>query len=384
MLAERPKILYLVHDLSDSTVHKRVAMLKDGGADVTILGFHRNNTPPRSIHGFTAIPLAKTYDGKFIHRTLITLRMAVTISKYKAYFVKADVVIARTLEMLSIAVSIQSFISRSPTLVYECLDIHRLLLKQNIIGTALRALEGWLAKRASLLITSSPAFIREYFDKYSLVRCPSYLIENKIYQPVPQIQPILTRTATTPWRIGWFGAIRCHKSLNILISLVQQMSGKVEVIIRGKPSYDQFEDFHKQTSGIQGLSFEGPYKNPDDLEKIYGDVHFTWAVDMFEEGLNSSWLLPNRIYEGGYYGSVPLVQNHVETGKHVKSFGAGVQLTAPLQDQLIKFFKTLTTDEYKILQTQAQVVPVNNWILTKDDAVYLVHKLTNLRKENNE
>jgi len=162
------------------------------------------------------------------------------------------------------------------------------------------------------------------------------------------------------------------------------MSGKVEVIIRGKPSYDQFEDFHKQTSGIQGLSFEGPYKNPDDLEKIYGDVHFTWAIDMFEEGLNSSWLLPNRIYEGGYYGSVPLVQNHVETGKHVKSFGAGVQLTAPLQDQLIKFFKTLTTDEYKILQTQAQVVPVNNWILTKDDAVYLVHKLTNLRKENNE
>ena len=378
------KILYLVHDLSDSTVHKRVAMLKDGGADVTIMGFYRNNTPPTSIHGAPAIALSKTYDGKFIHRILTTLRMVATISKHKAYFVRSDVVIARTLEMLAIAVRGRSLISPSPTLVYECLDIHRLLLKQNIIGTALRRLEGWLAKRASLLITSSPAFIREYFDKYSLVRCPSYLIENKIYQPVLQTQPVLTRAAATPWRIGWFGAIRCHKSLSILTSLAQQMNGKIEVIIRGKPSYDQFENFDKQILSIQGLRFDGPYKNPDDLEKIYSDVHFTWAIDMFEEGLNSSWLLPNRIYEGGYYGSVSLVQGHVETGKHLKLLGTGVQLTSPLQAQLIEFFNSLTKDKYKILQTLAQTVPVNNWILTKDDAVHLVHKLTNLRKENYE
>ena len=66
--------------------------------------------------------------------------------------------------------------------------------------------------------------------------------------------------------------------------------GKVEVIIRGRPSLDQFDDFTKQTTGIPGLSFKGPYKNPDDLQKIYSEVHFTWAIDMFEEGLNSSWL----------------------------------------------------------------------------------------------
>ncbi len=384
MLAKHPKILYLVHDLSDSTVHKRVAMLKDGGADITIMGFHRNDTPPTSIHGAPAIAIAKTYDGKFIHRILTTLRMVVTISKHKTYFAESDVIIARTLEMLAIAVRGRSLITPPPALAYECLDIHRLLLKQNIIGTILRGLEGWLSKRASLLITSSPAFVREYFEKYSLVTCPTYLIENKIYQPVPEPQPVLTREAVTPWRIGWFGAIRCYKSLNILTSLVQQMSGKVEVIIRGKPSTDQFEDFEKQTSGIQGLSFEGPYKNPDDLEKIYGNVHFTWAIDMFEEGLNSSWLLPNRIYEGGYYGSVPLVQDHVETGKHVKNLGTGVQLAAPLEIQLISFFKSLTENAYKTLQAQAQAVPQNNWILTKDDSVHLVHTLTNLRKENNE
>lgn len=384
MPEQQLKTLYLVHDLSDSTVHKRVAMLKDGGADVTIMGFHRNDNPPTSIHGFQAIPLAKTYDGKFIHRILTTLRMVAAISKHRHYFAASDVVIARTLEMLAIAVRGRSLVSPAPVLVYECLDIHRLLLKQNFMGAALRALEGWLSKRASLLLTSSPAFVREYFNVYSSVKCPAYLIENKIYQPAPQPQPTLNREAVTPWRIGWFGAIRCHKSLTILTSLVRQMNGKVEVIIRGKPSYDQFEDFDQQTSGIEGLSFEGPYKNPDDLENIYGDVHFTWAIDMFEEGLNSSWLLPNRIYEGGYYGSVPLVQNHVETGKHAKSLGTGVQLSSPLEPQLIEFFKNLTADNYKILQEQAQSVEPHHWILTRDDSKHLVQTLSDLRKENNE
>lgn len=375
------KIVYLVHDLSDSTVHKRVAMLKDGGADVTVMGFYRTHTPPSKIHGAPAIALARTYDGKFIHRILTTLRMVIGIPAYKNIFSESDIVIARTLEMLAISVRGRSLISPPPVLAYECLDIHRLLLKQNFIGTALRTLERWLSKRASLLLTSSPAFIREYFKRYSSVTCPSYLIENKIYQPVTIPQPVLKREAMTPWRIGWFGAIRCRKSLKVLISLVGQMNGKVEVIIRGKPSYDQFEDFDKQTSGIQGLRFEGPYKNPDDLEKIYSDIHFTWAIDMFEEGLNSSWLLPNRIYEGGYYGSVPLVQDHVETGKHVRELGTGVPLSNPLEEQLIDFFKTLTSEDYQTLQKQAQAVPVDTWVLTKDDSTHLVQTLKDLIKK---
>ena len=37
-----------------------------------------------------------------------------------------------------------------------------------------------------------------------------------------------------------------------------------------------------------------------------GDVHFTWAIDFYEAGANSDWLLPNRLYEGGAHGAVPI------------------------------------------------------------------------------
>ena len=49
-----------------------------------------------------------------------------------------------------------------------------------------------------------------------------------------------------------------------------------------------------------------PTATREDLAAIYGEVHFTWAIDFFEEGLNSSWLLPNRLYEGCRFGAVPI------------------------------------------------------------------------------
>lgn len=374
-------ILYLVHDLSDSTVHKRALMLKDGGANVTIMGFYRRSPAPLSIHGFPVIALAQTHDGQFKDRILKTVQTILTLRKHRQYFADADIILARTLEMLAIAVRGRSLITPLPVVVYESLDIHRLLLKQNLIGKALRSLEGWLSKRASLVITSSPAFIREYFDQISSVTCPRYLIENKVYQNHVIERPIISPLQTPPWKIGWFGAIRCRKSLNILTELVNQMGGQVEVIIRGKPSLDQFDDFYGQVSNIKGIRFEGAYQNPDDLEKIYSEVHFTWAIDMFEEGLNSAWLLPNRIYEGGLYASVPLAQENVETGAYLKNLGIGKLLPNPLLPSLIQFLRELKNETYEQLHQQAFQIPVECFVMTQDDSLKLIQRLSLLKKD---
>jgi succinoglycan biosynthesis protein ExoL len=294
----------------------------------------------------------------------ITLYAAFTIYRHHHNFTDADIVIARTLEMLSIAVRGRGLCRHPPSLVYESLDIHRLLLKPNVIGKTLRALEGWLSKRASLLMTSSPAFIREYFEKISQVTCPILLVENKVYEPQPKMSEIYMRRASAPWRIGWFGAIRCRKSLSILTHLVQHMDGAVEVIIRGKPALDQFEDFYIQ----------------DDLQHIYHDVHFTWAIDMFEEGLNSSWLLPNRVYEGGRYGSVPIAQSCVETGRYLKNLEIGVILDAPLEQSLLSFFQRLKADDYTNLQEKSYAAPAETWVMNNKDSKELIEKLASLKR----
>ncbi|MCB9988455.1 MAG: glycosyl transferase family 1 [Rhodospirillales bacterium] len=375
-------ILYLVHDLSDAGVKKRTAMMRDGGAQVRVAGFRRSEQPPADVSGAPAVDWGRTYNGGFVQRVAAVLREIIGLKKHRALFVEVDIIVARNLEMLALAVRGRGLCKTPPVIVYESIDIHRLLLNNGPVGIVLRALEGWLSRRASALITSSPAFIDNYFKPRSRVDLPIKLVENKVYMPGVTVARNEMRSAGPPWRIGWFGALRCAKSLKILSDLARESAGRIEVIIRGKPSYDQMPDFDRVVGETPGVTYAGPYRYPDDLAVIYGDVHFTWAIDMFEEGLNSTWLLPNRIYEGGLYGCVPLAQSHVETGRLLTSLGTGVQLDEPLADSVRAFFNDVTPDHYRELAKAAQGVPVSRWLCGPDEGREFVSWLENLKREN--
>lgn len=379
MTASAPNILYLVHDLADPAVARRIAMLRDGGARVSVAGFRRTAESVPAVSGCTAIDLGRTYNGGFPQRILSVLRETLLLGRHRKLFTGADIVIARNLEMLALAVRGRGLCTDTPpALVYESLDIHRLLLNRGMAGSALRALEGWLSRRASGLIVSAPAFVSGYFDALSRVALPVRLVENKVYPPPAAGQLAAPRPAGPPWRVGWFGAIRCAKSFSILSNLAARSDGAIEVVIRGRPAYDQIPDFDRAVAQAPGLRFEGPYKNPDDLAAIYGEVHFTWAIDMFEEGLNSSWLLPNRLYEGGLYGAIPLARENVETGRFIRDLGIGVTLADPLEDALEAFFTALTPGGYADLAAASAAVPVSAWICTGADCRDLVAWLAGL------
>jgi len=374
------KILYLVHDLADPAVHKRAAMLRDGGALLTMAGFNRTAEPIADIAGCATVDLGRTYNGGFIQRIWSVLREVIVLRRRLPLFTDADVIIARNLEMLALAVRGRSLCTPPPALVYECLDIHRLLLGKGPVGTGLRALEGWLSKRASALITSSPAFVTQYFEAMSKVKLPVKLIENKVYAPdQPHSTDLPARTSGPPWKIGWFGVIRCRKSLDLLTELVKYCHGSVQVIIRGRPAFDQIPDFNKIVATTPGLSFAGPYKNPDDLAEMYHDVHFSWSIDMYEEGLNSSWLLPNRLYEGGLFNVVPIALKSVETGQFLKQHGIGVTLGQPPDSFLKSFFRNLTKKQYENLEKRAMEILKPAWRADKKECEAFVGYLKSLK-----
>lgn len=377
-----PKILYLVHDLNDPGVARRVAMLRDGGAHVIVFGFYRGAVAKSSLAGAPAVALSATRNGNFIGRIGAVIWHLFTLQKYKTDFAAADIIIARNLEMLALAVRGCALTRTKVPVVYEVLDIHRLMVRDDMIGMILRTLEGWLGKRADLLITSSPAFVAHYFRPRSKLNLPIRLIENKVYNSLgrlPAAPP--PQTPGPPWVIGWFGAIRCRKSLAILKHLVAQSNGQIQVIIRGRPAYDQFENFDRDVSNTPGLQFMGPYQYPDDLALIYGQIHFTYTVDYFEEGLNSSWLLPNRLYEGGAMGRVPIALAPVATGAFLEKHHIGVRLQEPLLPALQTFFSRLTPDQYHTLAATCAAVPRTNWVADQNEMYDLVAFLSSLKEK---
>ncbi len=374
------KILLLAHDLSDPAIHRRAVMLREGGAAVTVAGFRRTPDEIAEVAGCPAVNLGRTYNAGFAQRILSVLREIALLDRHRSLFADTDIIIGRNLEMLAVGVRGLSMSKPSTALVYESLDIHRLLLRGDIMGRTLRWLEGKLAKHASALLTSSPAFISNYFQKLSNVKLPIKLVENKVLDFQAQnLRSARPRPSGRPWIIGWFGIIRCRKSLQILKDMIRQSDGKVEVVIRGRPAPDQFSDFEKEIAGIQGLKFLGPYKYPDDLAAIYGGVHFSWAIDMFEEGLNSSWLLPNRLYEGGLYNTVPIAIASVESGRFLQNLGIGVAIDGPLTQSLTAFFHNLTPENYQALVQAATNVPRSAWACDKNDCETLVNYLRSLK-----
>lgn len=374
------KVLYLVHDLADPAVRRRVLMLTEGGAAVTLAGFRRGDNGLAEVSGVKPIELGRTADGRFAQRMGAVTKAAIRLRGLLKGVERPDVIIGRNLEALAVADRASAIFGGVPV-VYECLDIHRLLLSDKAPGKALRRAEAHFGRNTRLILTSSPAFIENYFAPKSALKAPIALLENKVLSlaGMPQAASLrLPPQQGEPWKIGWFGALRCRKSLELLADFTRRMEGRVEVILRGRPAYSEFEDFDAFVANEPYLSFRGAYKNPEDLADIYGEAHFSWAIDFFEEGQNSSWLLPNRLYEGCLYGSVPITVDGTETNRFVASRGLGLTLREPSAIALQAMFEGLTAEHYGSLSSAVSATDRRTWMTDRADCRALVDTLSNL------
>lgn len=374
-------VLYLVHDVSDPAVRRRIIMLKAGGAQVTLAGFRRIASPVADVEGLRPIDLGATRDGRFAQRLAAVTKAAVSIGSKLGSMPRPDLIIARNLEMLALARRARSAFQATVPIVYECLDIHRLVLRDDFLGKAMRGAERHLARDVMLLVTSSPAFIANYFKPFGQIAAPVELLENKYFEPAAVAlddRMVADDPVAPPWRIGWFGALRCRRSLELLAEFSRRLDGRFEIILRGRPALSEFPDFHGFVEAEPWLSFGGPYRNPEDMATIYREVHFSWAIDFFEQGLNSEWLLPNRLYEGCRFGAVPISMANTETGRFLDGQGIGVLLPQATPEALEAALGDM--DEHRFGKLRARVLARNprTWSHDRSDCRALVEKLRGL------
>ncbi len=370
-------VLYLVHDLCDPATARRVAMLQAGGAHVTLAGFRRGALP--TFDGIAPIDLGMTGDRAFAQRLIAVGKAAIMLGARLKGLMKPDIVVARNLEMLALANRVHALFGANVPIVYECLDIHRLLLDEGAVGKAMRGAERFLGRNAALLVTSSPAFVREYFEARGQSHAPVMLLENKVLelsggagQPMRAASPPAEGEA---WRIGWFGALRCARSLALLAAFTRATQGRFEVVLRGRPAHVEFDDFDGFVAAEPHMRFEGPYRNPQDLPAIYGEVHFSWAIDFFEAGMNSDWLLPNRLYEGCRFGAVPLAMQSTETGRFLAGHGIGLLLDRPEAEPLTALLEDMTAGRYAALSEAVAVHKPETWVCDAAECRALVERM---------
>lgn len=345
-------VLYLVHNVADAAVRRRVELLEQTGARVALAGFHRDAAPPVQVASAPVTALGHTADGALAARALSVLRHWLRPRRLRTLTARRDVIVARNLETLVLARRARR---QGQRLVYECLDIHRLLLARGPAGRLLRAIESWALRGVDLVVVSAPAFRDAYFRTFRGYGGPIALVENKVPSAGDDASAAAPPVPAGPWVIGWFGMLRCRRTFDTLARLAARSDGHITVLIAGRPSPDVFADLPAEAGAAPGVRFAGAY-TASDLPGLLAQVHFVWAIDWFEEGLNSAWLLPNRLYESLAHGAVPLALRGVETGRWLARQGAGVLLDDPERD-LPALLSSLDTAGYAALRRAVAAVP---------------------------
>ncbi len=369
------RVAYIVHDVNDAAVARRITMMRAGGLDVALIGFRRDNRRPADVAGAPVTDLGMTEDGRLARRVGSIAGILSRPARLFAACATCDVIVARNLESLVLGARVRRRRGEL-RLVYECLDLHRMLLGTSIASRAIQRVERALLARIDALLVSSPAFVREHLARRLPPSVPVLLLENKVLALAGEIAAAGNAPSAPPWTIGWFGNLRCRKTLDILRAAAARLDGRLEILIAGRASPAEFADFAKTVADAPHCTYVGPY-TPADLPALYARCHFAWAIDYFEEGLNSSWLLPNRLYEAAIAHVVPIALHNVETGRWLRTHNAGLLLDDGVPtDLLVGVLQCLSPDDYAAMRRKIAATPVRDLVADADDCQVLAAMVT--------
>ncbi len=375
------EISFFGHDAGDAAVRRRVAGFTAAGYTVTGFMMRRGDDNPRD---WKNVDLGQTFDAAYWQRMRAIFKGARVAARHSDALRCSDLIYARNLDMLICAMLVKRWLKLAAPVVYECLDVHHLLTRNDPLGIFLRKLERRLITNTSLLVYSSPAFEREFFQAHYGGLYTPYLLENRLVDAgALPARPAKIAKLKRPLRIGWFGILRCQRTLHLLEKLAASFPEEIKIITAGIPAETQVPDFNARISGRANMFYGGPYQSPKDLPGLYADIDLIWAGDFYQAGYNSKWLLPNRLYEGGYF-SVPAIAPHdSETGRWVRMHCSGFALEEPLEERFADLIRDLLSDPTLIEQPvhSLQSLPEKVFVQPISEITRLVEMALALAKE---
>ncbi len=344
------RIAFFGHDAADAAVRRRVRGFLDDGLRVT--GFMMRRRDPGTLD-WDNVDLGETRDGAFLQRIHQVFTGARLAAEAREKLAAADVIYARNLDMLACAFLAKRHARLGTPVIYESLDIHRLLTRSDALGAAIRWLERALLKRSAGLVVSSPGFIRNHFERRYPGDYRAFLVENRLAPGANYGDRACERKSaanddTRPLRLGWVGNLRCKRSLDLLCQLADQFPDRLEIRLHGQPARTELSEFEPIINARANMTYFGRYRSPEDLAGIYYALDIVWAGDFMEAGYNSVWLLPNRIYEGGYYCTPSIAPSGTETAAWLERHACGFILGEPLDQSLPELVARLINDRSPI------------------------------------
>ena len=341
------EILFFAPDLSETAQLRRIRSFARAGHGVRSVSMRKG---PVQVE-WPDLDLGQIANEQLGRRVRLALRGLVKLWTNRRHVAQAELIIARNIDMVLLALAARLMGGRRVPVVYECLDIHGIFTGKGRKARAARLVERYALARVALLVVSSPGFIDHYFSPVQSYKGRWLLLENKLWFPgaaLPRPEPVVQRAG--PLVLGWVGAIRCQPSLELLCAVAGQLGNALRIEVRGVIHEHALDDFGGRIACHPNIHYGGPYAYPDGLAGVYGACDLVWAQDLWQRGANSDWLLPNRIYEASWFGCPSIAVAGTQTAAKITADGLGYVVEQPTPEALAGLLKGLTRDQIGVVR----------------------------------
>lgn len=345
------RLVFLGSDATNPTLILRLRSFLRAGVGLTAFTFRRHKFNIDYQPEWDNVHLGETVDRNYLRRLPALLRALRVLLGHRDVLRQADAIYARQFDLLLVGLLGKWITGSTARMVYEVEDVQEVFFKKTLQGSLFRWLERRALGHVDLLVALSPGFLRGYFEPVQRYFGPSYVLENKIQlgdqSEEPTCRGRVWDEITDRWVIGWFGTLRCPKSMAILEEIAARLGPKVEIYTRGYPTETGLDAYMEVVDRHPNWTYEGEYTIPDDLETMYGRVHFSWCLDFLDEHGNSPLLRACRLYQGGFYGAVPLVPSGFEMERWTQEAGVGHAFPSPYAGPIAAFLEGVTPEAYR-------------------------------------
>lgn len=360
-------------DLAEASQVRRIRSLLSLGCDVTSFCPRREGSTPGFTPEWRNFDLGLVRQGAYLRRGLALPMTVAKALRGRKWLRQADVIIARNLDMAAVAHLARRMagVSREIPLVYECLDVHPLLTRGDSLGRLMRWSERRVLARAAQLVVSSRGFTESYFRPVQGYDGPAALVENKLWlddiSPSGRLEADEVPSPAGPLVLGLVGAIRCQRSVDLLLETADRMGRGLKLRFAGHLDEHAVRDFPQQVAARSNVDWTGAYACPEDLGSIYRDCDLVWGQDMWQPGGNSDWLLPSRLYEAGWNGCPVIAVEGSETARRVDSDRLGYVIARPDSATLAGLLGSINRDDLTVLKRDLLTRPAESFVQKAED-----------------
>ena len=354
------RLVLLASPLTDPRFHRRALACRRDGADVVVAGYDREDYVPGAAAEFPIVRFGRIRHGHYLQRLITQAR---TLGRVRRELRDTQAVWAMGLDMLLLA-WLASLGRPGVRRVYEVADIRSILLGSRWISKLSRALERFLVRRTDVVVVTSPAYVSAYFHQLQGLRDTRFhLIENKLDPAAFEVVRDPTdERCEAPFRIGYFGLLRCASSLKLLARL-QQADAPYEILLRGFALEDSPAD--RFLRGDHPLNYGGPYVNPGDLNEIYSKVDLGWIAHDHAQA-NTRWSRVNRFYECCLYGKPMIAQAGTLDAADVERLDLGCVIDLHDPEAAIQRLQAISAEDVARWRRNLQQLPRNHYTISTE------------------